>query len=75
MHTTVNIRNLKEFATKELPIDSTLREVLLKQPDEVGVDVFLARLPIFLQLASMKTALDPPSGKSSPQGNEILTIS
>jgi len=52
----VNIRNLKEFATKQLPKDSALREVLLKEPEEIEVNEFLARLPLYLQLASMKTA-------------------
>ena len=56
MQRMVNIRNLKEFATKQLPKDSALREVLLKEPEEIEVNEFLARLPLYLQLASMKTA-------------------
>jgi len=56
MQRTVNIRNLKDFATKELPVNSTLREVLLSEPDEVEVNEFLARLPVYLRLAYLKTA-------------------
>ena len=55
MRNNINIKSLKEFAVKELPVDSPLREVLISEPDIVEVNEFLAKLPIYLRLVSLKT--------------------
>lgn len=46
----VAIRRLKEFALS-LPHDHPLRDVLLAEDDELGVQIFLSRIPLWLRLA------------------------
>jgi hypothetical protein len=46
----INIRPLKDFAVCRLPATSPLREVLLREEDEISVMSFLDRLPIWLLL-------------------------
>ena len=48
----IKINALKEFASQRLPRNAPLREVLLSEEDELEVDVFLARLPIWLKLSN-----------------------
>ena len=48
----IKMKALKEFASQRLPRNAPLREVLLSEEDELEVDVFLARLPIWLKLSS-----------------------
>ena len=55
MQGNISIKSLKEFAVKELPIGSPLREVLLSEPGELKVNEFLARLPVYLRLVSLRT--------------------
>ena len=56
MQGNINIKSIKEFAVKELPVGSPLREVLISEPDIVEVNEFLARLPVYLRLVSLKIA-------------------
>ena len=49
MRRKVNLQPLKAFALK-LPSNSTLREILLLEDDELDVHTFLARMPIWLRL-------------------------
>ena len=45
----IEIRRLKDFALK-LPPNSPLRVVLLLEDDELDVQTFLARMPVWLRL-------------------------
>lgn len=51
---TVKISKLKAFAADELPVGSPLREIILGEETELNVDIFLARLPVWLQLSKLK---------------------
>ncbi len=55
MHTrtgnVIDISGLKSFAVERLPSDSPLREILVAQDNEMPVQTFLERLPIYLRLA------------------------
>jgi len=50
----VNITRLKNFALSQLPNDWVLREILLTESQEIDVSTFLARLPVWLQLSTLK---------------------
>jgi hypothetical protein len=50
----INIKQLKEFVEQQFPLDAPLRQILLAENDEVEVDVFVSRLPIYLRLNSLK---------------------
>jgi len=52
--TKVNIGGLKTFAMQQLPRDWPLRELLLAESDELEISIFLARLPIWVQLSNFK---------------------
>lgn len=54
----VDIRKLKSFAYGKLPRNLPIREILLLEEDELDVQVFLARLSIWLQLSKLKTGDD-----------------
>ncbi len=47
---TLDIAGLKKFAKDSLPSDSALKEVLLAESDQMPVDVFINRFPVWLQL-------------------------
>lgn len=49
--TKINIRRLKDFAFTQLPKDWPLREILLSEEDELAIQIFLARLPVWLRLS------------------------
>lgn len=51
----INIRTLKEFAISNLQRGSPLRDVILSEKDEVGVEEFLAKLGIWLRLLRMES--------------------
>lgn len=46
----VSIVALKKFAEERLPRESTLREVLLTERDELSAGEFLAKLDVWLRL-------------------------
>jgi hypothetical protein len=47
----VNIKKLKEFAIHKLPKNSVLRDILISEEDELDINIFLARLPVWLKLS------------------------
>ena len=51
---TIDISRLRNFALDTLPPESPLREVLAAEANELRVDVFLARLPIWLRLSTLQ---------------------
>jgi len=51
----INIRKIKDFAFSQLPKNSTLRDIILSEEDEIQVSIFLARLPIWLKLLKTET--------------------
>jgi len=57
---------LKEFAFNHLPKDSTLRDIILSEEDEISVSTFLARLPIWLKLLKIETARAANEAYGSP---------
>lgn len=52
----VNLGRLKRFALESLPDRSILRALLLEEPDELSLDVFLAKLDIWLRLSRIEKA-------------------
>ncbi len=62
---TVDISPLKHFALERLPSHSTLRHVLLVEPERLSPEEFLGRIPVWL------TLLDLESGKSSSRAPEL----
>lgn len=51
----VDVRGLRKFALNEIPADWPLRQVLLAEEfGDVEVMVFLARLPLWLQLCKFR---------------------
>lgn len=52
--TKVNLSRLKTFALEKLPKDWPLREILLAENEEIDVSTFLARLPLYLKLSTLK---------------------
>jgi hypothetical protein len=50
----ISIRKLKDYAFTQLPKDLVLREILLTESDEMDVATFLARLPVYLRLSTIK---------------------
>ena len=47
---TIRIARLKQVASDNLPKDSPLREVLLVDNDQLQVNDFLSRIPLWLRL-------------------------
>jgi hypothetical protein len=50
----INISKLKQFALESLRPNSVLRDILLSQDDELEIQIFLARLPLFLELSKVQ---------------------
>jgi len=46
----LNLRRLKGFALERLPKGSALRDVILAEKDEIGIDEFLAKIDVWLKL-------------------------
>jgi hypothetical protein len=46
----INMKPIKAFAFEKIPETWILREILLCEDDQLNVEVFLARLPIWLRL-------------------------
>jgi hypothetical protein len=51
---TINISNLKVFVEAKFPTKSPLRQIILNEDSELAADIFLARLPVWLQLSRLK---------------------
>jgi hypothetical protein len=45
---------LKKMSREKMPSDWMLREILLSEPDELPASTFVARLPLYLKLLSIK---------------------
>jgi hypothetical protein len=50
----VDIRPLKRIAHDQLPRGSALREILLDEPNEMGIDEFLIKIDIWLKLMKVQ---------------------
>ena len=51
---TVSTLGLKQIAQRRLPPSSPLRQIILSEPDSLGVDVFHSHLEILLRLADLE---------------------
>ena len=76
MSKTVNIKPLKDFAFSKMP-KSALREVLLMESDTLDIATFLARLPVWLQLAKLfcEAAVSHKAYYAKPLFRRIFLIS
>jgi hypothetical protein len=55
----VNMCRLKNFASEKLPKNWLLYDIILSEKDEMDVNIFLARLPVWLRLSKFSdTARD-----------------
>jgi len=52
----IDIRSLKGFASERLHSSSGLRNVLLSERDQLGVNDFLAKMDIWITLLNLETA-------------------
>jgi hypothetical protein len=52
----VNISTLKALVAERFPAGSPLREIIMNEANELAADIFLARLPVWLQLSRLKTS-------------------
>ena len=52
----VNISKLKAFVEDSLPVSSTLRTIITNEDNELSIEIFLARLPIWLQLSKLENS-------------------
>jgi hypothetical protein len=50
----LNLKPLKNFAIEKLPKKSTLREILLLEPDTLSTSDFLTKLDIWTTLFNME---------------------
>ncbi|MGD0995271.1 MAG: hypothetical protein ABR909_07085 [Candidatus Bathyarchaeia archaeon] len=55
----MEISRLKAFVEEAFPQGAPLKEILRKENAELSLDLFLARVPIWLQLSKLKN----PEGK------------
>jgi hypothetical protein len=52
-------RSLKTFALRHLPRSSTLKDILLSEPDELSPAEFLARIDLWLRLLEREVSNAP----------------
>jgi len=50
----LNIKALKTFAIEKLPKSSTLRDILLSEPDQIPQTEFLIKLDIWTRLFNLE---------------------
>jgi hypothetical protein len=50
----IDFRRVKKFAAEDLPLGSSLREILLAENDEMDATTYLARIPVFLHLMRLE---------------------
>jgi len=50
----LNLKSLKQFALENLPKSSTLRDILLSEPDQIPQTEFLTKLDIWTKLLNME---------------------
>jgi len=46
----LNIKSLKRFAYEHLPTNSTLRDLILAEPDQISAQEFLIKMETWLRL-------------------------
>ncbi|MDI6819862.1 MAG: hypothetical protein QMC89_03040 [Candidatus Hodarchaeaceae archaeon] len=51
----MNLKPLKKFALERLPKESSLREVILAESDEITTQDFLAKVDVWLKLAESES--------------------
>ena len=56
----LNLREFKSWAERQLPRDSTLRDFILSEPDELSIEAVLAKIPIWFKQGK-KEAVRLPS--------------
>ena len=54
VETKVSMIEIKKIAREKMPIDWPLREILLAEEDHLSTETFVARLPVYLKLLSIK---------------------
>jgi len=52
----VDLRALKSFALEKLPKDWPLHDIILSEEDELAIQIFLARLSVWLRLSRVSDA-------------------
>lgn len=52
-----DLRPFKEFARSELPPHSTLRAIVLVEPDEMDPQIFLRKVPLWTRLLRKEKAM------------------
>jgi hypothetical protein len=51
---TVDLRPLKQFLLERIAEDFPLKSILLAEPDEMPINLYMARLPVYLKLCESK---------------------
>jgi hypothetical protein len=49
----VDMRPVKKLASEKLSSESPLKSVLLSEPNELAIDIYLARLPLYFRLTEL----------------------
>lgn len=57
-HQMANLSKLKQFAEKKLPKDSTLRRLIMSEPDELPDYQAVERAKLFLKLADRELSVN-----------------
>jgi len=52
----VNIVNFKRYMTEKIPINSKLKGIILAERDELEVEVFLAKMDVWLKLLALESS-------------------
>lgn len=68
----VNIGNFRKYVTSCLPVESALQKVLEKESDELSGEEFLAKFPIWWELAGALSSAPNALmvGTGFPKGSE-----
>lgn len=51
----INIKSLRKFVDDKFARDSVLRDLILGEPNQIGVEEFLAKMEIWLRLLQMES--------------------
>ena len=52
----VNMERMKKWARVNLPVNSSLRQVLLLERDELGAEEFINKIDVWLKLLDLETS-------------------
>jgi hypothetical protein len=50
----VNIKLLKQFALENLPKKSTLRDIILSEPDQIKASDFIIKMDLWIRLLNLE---------------------